>query len=216
MNESFVFYRSFAEAMAELPAEQYKAVMVALSAYALDGTLPEDMDPVAKGFFLLMKPQIDANEKRRESGRKGAGAKWQNDGKAMANDGKAMANRCETMANANANANVNVNVKEKDTKVSQKKSSAFHKPTVDEVRSYCIERRNNVDPERFVDFYESKGWRVGDQSMKDWKAAVRSWEARDKAKPPNSAGIQRGIDYDAVLRQKSAAGVIAMARARDG
>ena len=56
----------------------------------------------------------------------------------------------------------------------------FTPPTVEDVRAYCKERGNAVDPERFVDFYESKGWRVGNQPMKDWKAAVRTWEKRDK------------------------------------
>ena len=52
----------------------------------------------------------------------------------------------------------------------------FVKPTVEEVRNYCIERKNNVDPERFVNFYESKDWFVGKNKMKDWRAAVRTWE----------------------------------------
>lgn len=53
-------------------------------------------------------------------------------------------------------------------------------PTVDEVRSYCIERGNNVDPEMFVDYYTSKGWMIGKNKMKDWKSAVRTWEKRSK------------------------------------
>jgi Mg-chelatase subunit ChlI len=52
----------------------------------------------------------------------------------------------------------------------------FVKPTVEEVREYCLERKNNVDPERFVNFYESKDWFVGKNKMKDWRAAVRTWE----------------------------------------
>lgn len=55
----------------------------------------------------------------------------------------------------------------------------FTPPTVDEVRSYCQQRKNQVDPERFVAFYLSKGWKVGNQPMKDWKAAVITWEKRD-------------------------------------
>lgn len=55
----------------------------------------------------------------------------------------------------------------------------FVKPTVEEVAAYCKERNNNVDPQRFWDFYEAKGWKVGNQPMKDWKAAVRTWEKRD-------------------------------------
>ena len=52
----------------------------------------------------------------------------------------------------------------------------FAPPTVDEVRAYCIERKNSVDPQRFVDYYSSNGWKVGKNAMKDWKAAVRTWE----------------------------------------
>lgn len=58
----------------------------------------------------------------------------------------------------------------------------FAKPTVDEVKSYCAERRNTVDAQAFVDFYESKGWRVGRQPMKDWRAAVRTWERNSNGK----------------------------------
>lgn len=56
------------------------------------------------------------------------------------------------------------------------KGSRFRAPSVDEVRSYCHERGNSVDPERFVSYYESNGWKVGRNPMKDWKAAVRTWE----------------------------------------
>ena len=56
----------------------------------------------------------------------------------------------------------------------------FKPPTVDEVRAYCQERGNFVDPESFINFYESKGWMVGSNKMKDWKAAVRTWESKDK------------------------------------
>lgn len=56
----------------------------------------------------------------------------------------------------------------------------FTPPTVEEVKEYCRERGNNVNAQRFVDFYTSKGWKVGKESMKDWKACVRTWENRDK------------------------------------
>ncbi len=52
----------------------------------------------------------------------------------------------------------------------------FVKPTLEEVAAYCKERNNNVDPQRFIDFYESKGWKIGKSPMKDWKACVRTWE----------------------------------------
>lgn len=56
------------------------------------------------------------------------------------------------------------------------KSKRFVKPTLEEVKAYCQSRQNGVDPERFYDYYESNGWRVGKSPMKDWKAAVRTWE----------------------------------------
>ena len=61
-------------------------------------------------------------------------------------------------------------------KESKNKRKRFVPPTLDEVKEYCQERKNNVDPERFIDYYESNGWLVGKNKMKDWKAAVRSWE----------------------------------------
>jgi len=65
----------------------------------------------------------------------------------------------------------------------------FVPPTLEDVSEYCKERGNNVDPERFIDFYSSKGWMVGKNKMKDWKAAVRGWEARDKAEQPKKGFV---------------------------
>ncbi len=62
----------------------------------------------------------------------------------------------------------------------------FIKPTIDEIAAYCSERKNNVDPQAFFDFYESKGWRVGNQAMKDWRASVRTWERREKPRKPQA------------------------------
>jgi uncharacterized protein YdaU (DUF1376 family) len=52
----------------------------------------------------------------------------------------------------------------------------FIKPTLDDITSYCHERNNDVKPTKFLDYYESNGWKVGKNSMKDWKAAIRNWE----------------------------------------
>lgn len=67
----------------------------------------------------------------------------------------------------------------------------FVPPTVSQVRDYCIERCNSVDPDSFVDFYVSKGWKVGNQSMKDWKAAVRTWERREKKRTDQPRRLSR-------------------------
>ncbi len=67
----------------------------------------------------------------------------------------------------------------KVTEVETRPAKRFEKPTIEEVRAYCRDRGNDVDAEQFVNFYEAKGWKVGNQPMKDWKAAVRTWEKRD-------------------------------------
>ena len=56
------------------------------------------------------------------------------------------------------------------------RAKRFTPPTLEEVKAYCAERKNNVDAQRFVDYYTSNGWLVGKNKMKDWRAAVRTWE----------------------------------------
>jgi hypothetical protein len=62
----------------------------------------------------------------------------------------------------------------------------FNKPTILEVENYCILRKNNVDAEAFIAFYESKGWMIGKNKMKDWKQAIITWEKRQYKKPTMS------------------------------
>ena len=74
--------------------------------------------------------------------------------------------------------------KEKDIK-EKTPTSRFIPPTLEEVTAYCDERNNLVNPESFINFYESKGWMVGKNKMKDWKAAVRTWEKEAGFKSDN-------------------------------
>ena len=69
---------------------------------------------------------------------------------------------------------------EKDIEKKNKKENKFIKPTVEEIQKYCQERNNDVDYQKFYDFYEAKGWMVGKNKMKDWKASVRTWERNSK------------------------------------
>lgn len=63
------------------------------------------------------------------------------------------------------------------------KKKRFIPPSVEVVRAYCIKRKNNVDPEKFVNFYEAKGWMIGKNKMKNWEAGVRTWE---RLNPPQN------------------------------
>lgn len=73
------------------------------------------------------------------------------------------------------------------------KRKRFEKPTLSQITQYCLERNNNVNAEQFYDYYESNGWKVGKNSMKDWKAAVRTWEKNNYNKPAKS-NKQNAID----------------------
>lgn len=64
-------------------------------------------------------------------------------------------------------------------------TNRFVKPTLEEVAAYCRERGNTIDPQTFIDHYTSNGWKVGSNPMKDWKAAVRTWEAKRKNETSN-------------------------------
>ena len=76
---------------------------------------------------------------------------------------------------------------EKEEEIRKKnKNNIFTPPTVSEVKAYCQIRNNGINPEAFVDYYESKGWMIGKNKMKDWKAAVRTWEQR--ATPEEKSG----------------------------
>lgn len=81
-----------------------------------------------------------------------------------------------------------------------KKSKRFSPPTRDEVAAYCEERGNGIEPDRFVDYYESKGWVVGKARMKDWRAAVRTWEQRDAADGKPKPKPDRLLEPEELMR----------------
>ena len=93
----------------------------------------------------------------------------------------------------------------KGKKTTEKAEKRFIPPTVEQVEQYCIERNNTVDAQKFVDFYESKGWFVGKNKMKDWKAAVRTWENTEKKRNQNNnmsyGGNSRDEQFQKLMEQ---------------
>ncbi|WP_449189490.1 DUF6291 domain-containing protein [Treponema lecithinolyticum] len=231
MTDSFIFYASFAEAAGELDNEQYGALMRAINEYALFDKAPE-LTGVPKMLFTLIKPQLDANKKRRENGKYGSlGGRPQKEpsGKqeensiiieekpnglsndmqnknpmGFENDGLGLPKN-----NPNVNVNVNGNVNDIGAKAPEPcgsappKNSRFVKPTLAEVADYCRERGSNVSPERWYAHYESNGWKVGKSPMKDWRAAVRTWEHNDFNRPrttsPPIEQADANYDFDKAL-----------------
>ena len=100
-------------------------------------------------------------------------------------------------ANANANANVNdngnenVNVNVSDKQDKPARPRTFKPPSLEEVQEYCKSRQSSVNAERFMDYYTANGWKVGKNSMKDWKAAVRNWERQEAERSENVSGYCR-------------------------
>jgi ribosomal protein S8 len=80
------------------------------------------------------------------------------------------------------------------------KGTRFTPPSVDEVNDYCNQRNNSVDPQTFIDFYQAKGWMVGKNKMKDWKACVRTWETnrKQRSKPKQQGTIKDRSIEDAL------------------
>ena len=220
--DSFIFYGSFYEAISCLDDATRLQCYDAVASYAITGIDPE-LNGVAKAIFALIKPQIDANNKRYNNGCKGAeygkkGGRPVTKNPIGVNDENPIGdtsknpigvndeNPIETPnEKENENVNENENEKEKENespsetkreKQAKEKRKRFSAPSVDEVRDYCRERGNSIDAETFVDFYSSKGWKVGNSPMKDWQSAIRTWEKREcRASPREQPASFNANDY---------------------
>ena len=84
----------------------------------------------------------------------------------------------------------------KDNIDDKPKRKRFTPPTLEEVQAYCLERNNTIDPQQFIDYYTSNGWLVGKNKMKDWKAAVRTWERNGYSKKDNKPINQTAQELD--------------------
>lgn len=100
----------------------------------------------------------------------------------LANSARQDSEKCEANTNIHYNK-INIDIKNNYKKDAPRQKRQFVPPSIQEVREYCIGRGNGIDAEQFFDFYASKGWKVGNSPMKDWKAAVRTWERREKTDP---------------------------------
>lgn len=204
-DRTFIVYDEIKDTLDEMTDEEIGKLFRGMVDYHVTGKEP-DLKGGLKFAFIPIRQQMDRDdekwnktrEARAEAGRKGGAPKGnQNAQKDEENKQKQtkQANGCfasekqtKQAVNVNVNEDVDVNVnvdvsgKENDKKKSAKR---FSPPTIDEIMGYCKERNNRVDPERFYNFYESKGWMVGKNKMKDWKAAIRSWEQRDGPTKPH-------------------------------
>lgn len=113
-------------------------------------------------------------EKKREQQKINALKRW-------GNDATALPRQCD--GNTTAMQSKVKNSIEKNSKVKDSKEKNIIPPSFQMVESYCKERESHIDPKAFFDFYESKGWKIGKERMKDWQAAFRTWEQRTPKQP---------------------------------
>lgn len=159
-----IIYRSFYDAIKELEPTHQAEVWKAVFEYGLNQNEIE-LKGLPATIFTLIKPQLDANIRKFQNGSKGGRPKKQKESKE-----KPKQNLKETKEEPNVNDNDNDN--QNDTENIKR----FIKPTVEEIKNQYPE----LDALRFYNYYESNGWKVGRNPMKDWKAAARNWLSKDK------------------------------------
>lgn len=192
--DSFIFFRSYVDALEELSDDSYVRIMKAISHFALDGDEPK-LEGLEKSFFLAIKPVLLNSVKKYENGKKGGRPKSivrekPNETKAKPNETK----QKQPITNKDMDMDMDTDMDtdmdlNNDNAASTQKGKKFKPPTLMEVETYCAERGLQIDAERFIDYYASNGWRVGKSPMKDWQAAVRNWVRRDIAASPDRAAL---------------------------
>lgn len=208
MSECFTLYRSVWDGIKGLPDETALRLLKALFGYALDGIEPE-LQGLEQTVFTSWRANVDASRARQEAGKLGGRPK-----KSMVSDEKTMVSDLKTMVSDDKTIvlekkpTITKTITETETitdtdtktgkeKGTREKGTKFTPPTVEQVKDYCNKRGNAVDPEAFTAFYASKGWKVGKSPMKDWKAAVRTWERRT----PGQGMLTHSYDFEALERE---------------
>ncbi len=196
MKNSFILYTEQKAVIDKLTDEQAGKLIKAIYAHETGEEMELDsiLDLVITPFLTVLEKDKEKYEekceKKAQAGAKGgkqrvanqANAKQTQANQAIATFAKQ--NQANQADNDNEYDNDNDLKKENIKRKSTTQAKAFVKPTVEEVKAYCAERKNNVNPDKFIDFYESKGWLIGKNPMKDWKACVRTWE-KGSTSPPN-------------------------------
>lgn len=206
MRESIILYDSWGRLVCGLPDDQAAKLCKMVFEYSFIGTMPESDDTTVNAMFSMIREKLDEdadkwNETRRarsEAGKKGNEVRWGNR-KASQSDNLRSQNIANIAVSDSVSVYVSKDIKEKD----KKESRRFTPPSLQEVSDYITEKGYHVDPNAFIDFYTSKGWKIGSQAMKDWKAAIRTWERREKTTPGNKFNNfeQNTYDFDALERQ---------------
>lgn len=176
-------FDSYIEAGSVMSVEDRRCYYTALIEYIYYGKEPDGLEGCALAVWTAVFPSLEISRKRSESGRKAMQKRWHSDDLL---DSKTDSNSESCNVRNSVSKSKSKNIKERLSKDSPKKAERFSKPTAEDVSEYCREKGYSVNPESFVAHYESNGWKVGKNPMKDWKAAVRYWASNSK---PNNQGV---------------------------
>jgi hypothetical protein len=206
--EYFNAYHSYLEAIEPLNDAERGRLFTACLFYSMTGEVPE-LRGNERFVFAGMKSQIDRDSKQyedrceinRRNGSLGGQSKSSERYQTLPNATDGYQTPPKEKEKEKAKEKEKEKEKDKENGDSADKPRRFTKPTVADIRDYCRERGNGIDPQRFFDFYEAKGWRVGNQPMKDWKAAVRTWEGRETARPRDQSSTN---PFKQMLRDEEA------------
>lgn len=167
-------YHSYLDAIQALGDAERGRLLTAMLEYSITGEAPQ-LNGNERFLFPMIKAQIDRDRSRYDAICQKNSDNVRKRSSTTDNDRK----RSYTNGNKGKGEDKGEGKGKGEIESPSGNRERFAPPTVADVAAYCQERGNTVDPQRFVDFYASKGWRVGSQPMKDWKAAVRTWERRD-------------------------------------
>lgn len=176
---------------------------------------PSDLPPPLDAIACDMFEEIDAErEKYNEvcDRRKAAAIKREHD-RAQTCTNEHNCAQVEGNNNNNYKYNNNIQIQDKskdlsrEENIKEEKRKRFTPPTLEEVKAYIIEKNLNISAEKFVSYYESNGWRVGKNPMKDWKAACRSWNTRDDRTPASAPAQSHDIFKQALQEIRQEAGL---------
>lgn len=182
IREAFTFYRSFRDAVEMTNKEEQLVLYKAIADYALDGIEPDvsTLGVLGQLCWTAISPNIKSGRRNYINGCNGGAPKGNCNAKKQPknnpNSTEKQPGQTSTK-NKNRNKTKNKNDEESIEKVATKRTT-FVAPSLQEVSDYISEKGYTVDARQFVDFYESKGWMVGSNKMKDWRAAVRTWTRR--------------------------------------
>ena len=183
MKNSFILYTEQKAVIDKLTDEQAGKLIKAIYAHETGEEMELDsiLDLVITPFLTSLERNTEKYQKRVETNKKNIAKRWNEDDTKNTNGKNGIQNDTN---DTNGNDSDSDSDNDSDLKKENIKRKVFTKPTAEEVKAYCAERKNNVDPDKFIDFYESKGWLIGKNPMKDWKACVRTWE-KGSTSPPN-------------------------------